>query len=689
MVEYGNTLYIVTAHEGYVDPAYNQGHQGFLMIAVDKATMTGSIVSSDLWHSFAQYIAQKDGNLYVLEQSEGSRYTSLAQYDPTTMDSTTIPVLEYGGSRTSAWAIACYASVDAIAVSSSHVLGLGTSIDQSNYDSVTENTPHNIYVTVTPQANFTQEATKVKWLTNYSGGGKAFLGTKITKVNDNRFMVSWEEYGTSQAVSIEDGLSSSVLHYVFLDGQGNKISKEFTAAAPISDCQPIVNGSKIVYYASNASMVNFYSIDAQSGAFSKKLYRVAGEKATWSVKDNVLVVSGTGALSIDTEAHFRYPISSTGSWYTNYSGDNAWKPIREHVKKIVIENGVSSVPDSAFVFYDNLVEVEISPGVKSIGKLAFYSCNALEKITIPASVTSIGEDFLWTGYTWISGGGHVVRATIYAPKDSYAASYAKKNNIAYVAIKDVAKKISVTGVKTLTTLYLEKGKAVTLPAAVQPSNATDKTFTWKTGNKKVVSVNTKTGKIKALKKGSTTLTVTTKDGKKTAKVKVVVVTKTTKLKTLKAFKPVGLTVGKTVQIKPKVSPTNATRVIPTYKSSKKSVVTVDAAGVIKALKKGTTVITVKAAGKTQKFTVTVGSVLPKKITLNKKSLSIKAKSTFALKVKWSPTKASPKTVKWTTSNKRVATVSSKGVVKGVKKGRAVITATTWNGKTVKCAVTVR
>ena len=56
MTETNGTLYIVTGHEGYVDESVGQGHQGFLMIAVDQASMTGKIVSCDLWHSFAQYI---------------------------------------------------------------------------------------------------------------------------------------------------------------------------------------------------------------------------------------------------------------------------------------------------------------------------------------------------------------------------------------------------------------------------------------------------------------------------------------------------------------------------------------------------------------------------------------------------------------------------------------------------------
>ncbi len=431
MTEHDGTLYIVTGHEGYVDPEYNQGHQGFLMIAVDEASMTGEIVDCDLWHSFAQYIECRDSDLYVLEQSEGSRYTKLTKYDTGTLKESSFPVLQYGGSHTSAWAISCYASVDGMAVSSDNVLCLGTSIDQSQYDNVSSDTAHNIYLTVTPISDFSEGATTVKWLTNYTGDGKSFLGTKITRINDNRFMVSWEEFGTSQEAGIEDGLSTSILHYVFLDGAGNVVSDEFTAPAPISDCQPVVKGSKIVYYGSNANMVDFYSIDAQTGEFHKRVYRVAGENAAWNLADGVLTISGTGPITVDTEAHYRYPVSSTAGGFVHSSSDNAWKPVREKVNKIVIEEGITDIPESAFAYFTNLVEVEIKPGVNSIGEKAFYSCNSLSKITIPSSVTSIGEDFLWTGSYWISDESHVVRAKIYAPEGSYAASYAKENGISY------------------------------------------------------------------------------------------------------------------------------------------------------------------------------------------------------------------------------------------------------------------
>lgn len=453
MEEANGILYIVTGHEGYVDPEYNQGHQGLLMIAVDEAAMTGQIISSNLSHSFAQYIACKDSNLYLLEQNEGFRCTALNKIDMEKSESTAVVSLKYGGVRDSARAIECYASVDGMALSSDHVLCLGTSIDQSKYDSVSAQTAHNIYLTVTPMADFSQETTSTKWLTDYTGKGKCFLGTKITKINDNRFMISWEETGSDEPKNVsddfDDTLSANTLHYIFIDGGGNPISQQFTAPAPISECQPIVKDGKIVYYASNETMVNFYSIDAQTGKFSKKIQRVAGENATWKLKNGVLTISGTGPISADPKAKQRVPVSSTTGNYV--ISDSAWKVIKGKVKKIVIKSGITSIPSNEFQYFSNLKEVVLESGVISIGKEAFADCGeALKKITIPSSVTSIGEGFLWSGYGVPSGDEfvNVVLASVYAPSDSYAIKYAKKHDIPYYYSDAVdLSKAKVSGLK--------------------------------------------------------------------------------------------------------------------------------------------------------------------------------------------------------------------------------------------------
>jgi len=165
----------------------------------------------------------------------------------------------------------------------------------------------------------------------------------------------------------------------------------------------------------------------------------------------------------------------------------------------------------------------------------------------------------------------------------------------------------VVSVKTQSILYLVKGKKVTIPAAVQPFNAKNKAVTWKSSKPKIVKVDAKTGKVKALKTGSAKITVTTVDGKKVATCKVYVVKKAKKFKkfTITPGKATSIVAGKTLQVKTKLNPKKATGIIPTYKSSKTSVAVIDKAGVVTAVKQGTTTITVKAGKKTKKFVLTV------------------------------------------------------------------------------------
>ena len=150
-------------------------------------------------------------------------------------------------------------------------------------------------------------------------------------------MISWEEYvsdDNKKNSSANDPLSSSTLHYLFVDGKGKSLSKEFTTAAPISDCQPVVKDSRVVYYASNSNTLNFYSINSDNGKADKKTYHIAGDNATWNFKNGILTISGYGPLSISTEENHRYPVSSTKGWFTFYS-DSSWKAIKNQIRKVI------------------------------------------------------------------------------------------------------------------------------------------------------------------------------------------------------------------------------------------------------------------------------------------------------------------------------------------------------------------
>jgi alpha-amylase len=115
---------------------------------------------------------------------------------------------------------------------------------------------------------------------------------------------------------------------------------------------------------------------------------------------------------------------------------------------------------------------------------------------------------------------------------------------------------------------------------------------------------------------------------------------------------------------------------------------VDANGVVTAKKAGTAKITVKTkSGKQTVCKVTVPANV-KKIKLNKKKLTLKVKKSYRLKATLKPSGIKD-TLTWKSSNKKVASVDKNGKIKAKKKGKAVITVTTSNGKKATCKVTVK
>ena len=101
-----------------------------------------------------------------------------------------------------------------------------------------------------------------------------------------------------------------------------------------------------------------------------------------------------------------------------------------------------------------------------------------------------------------------------------------------------------------------------------------------------------------------------------------------------------------------------------------------------------TVTSTKGAKATVKITVQKQKVATKKLkaTVSTKQILKKGKK-VKLKVAKTPFTAQD-TVKWTSSNKKIATVTSKGVVKGLKKGTATITAKAGK-KVVRFKITVK
>ncbi len=225
-------------------------------------------------------------------------------------------------------------------------------------------------------------------------------------------------------------------------------------------------------------------------------------------------------------------------------------------------------------------------------------------------------------------------------------------------------------------------------SSVKVTNATPyfRVVAWYSDNTSIAKVNSY-GKITAGKKpGKTYVTVVMSTGEAT-KIKVTVQKGKIKTKSISGLKKkVTVNKGKTLKLTPVLSPQTSQEKI-SYSSSNKKVATVSSKGIIKGIKAGTTKITVKSGTKKFVVTVTVPKTATKKITGVKSAISLKRGKTYKLKPKKVPANCDYK-IFYNSSNKKVATVTSKGVITARKKGSTTITIK--SGKiSVKCKVTVK
>lgn len=148
-------------------------------------------------------------------------------------------------------------------------------------------------------------------------------------------------------------------------------------------------------------------------------------------------------------------------------------------------------------------------------------------------------------------------------------------------------------------------------------------------------------------------------------------------------KTVHVAVGKRVKLTTtvNVSPNQSAYKKVSYQSSNKSIATVSSSGYVKGVKAGTCSVTVSSkVNRKKKAKITVNVV--KKVTsvsIEKPKNPVYVGNSVTLKVTVKPESGSYKKVIWSTSDKTVATITSKGVLKGVKAGNVTIKATSVDG----------
>ncbi|MBQ4364641.1 MAG: Ig-like domain-containing protein [Clostridia bacterium] len=228
-------------------------------------------------------------------------------------------------------------------------------------------------------------------------------------------------------------------------------------------------------------------------------------------------------------------------------------------------------------------------------------------------------------------------------------------------------------------LTLNDGTSATLTASIKPDNVSITSLNWRSTNKKVATVN-ENGVIKAVGPGTCKIVATTKDTGKKAVCKVTVVE--TPVKRVKLSRStLTLAMNKTYTLKATTVPSYATNQKMTWTTSNKKIVRVSKTGKIRAVAPGTATVTVISQDGGHKATCTVTVKRPKiqSLATEQTTMEMGLGTKQAIVLIPTPAGASTTKVKYVSSNKSVAKVSSSGVVSAVGEGTAIITITPNDG----------
>ncbi len=247
-----------------------------------------------------------------------------------------------------------------------------------------------------------------------------------------------------------------------------------------------------------------------------------------------------------------------------------------------------------------------------------------------------------------------------------------------------------TGISlTNTSITMIEGNTADIIAIVHPS-AADQTVTWASADEEIATVD-QNGIVKAVKTGETIVTATTVNGI-VAECHVTVIPAIVAVEKIKV-EPDKLTmnVGDVETLVATVTPYYATDPAVTWASANSTIATVSDSGVVTAVSPGEVTIYVASSNGLRAeclVTVLTPEILPTDITLTNSELVIYEGETTELIDIVFPFEATDKTVLWESSDEDIVAVDQAGMVTGLMVGNAVVTATTVNGLTATCSVTV-
>ena len=263
MEEAGGKLYVYTCHEMYAD-SNGINHQANMFFTIDESSMSltdsmydvSNLTDGYVSHSFNQFIKADESGKYIyrVDHSESSNYTMNGSY--LSVNGITLTKYKADGKST---AVSVSIPVKFDMNKSNYTgasiggfeLGSGNCLIAYAKDVSSSCKTRNVYISVTDELfNGTQNIA----LTNYGTSSKVTCRTpQLIKINDNLFLVMWEEYNSSTGKTTTKTMT--------VDSNGKTISKAVSHSFGLSDCQPVVCSDGMVkWYVTNNSKPTLYKL---------------------------------------------------------------------------------------------------------------------------------------------------------------------------------------------------------------------------------------------------------------------------------------------------------------------------------------------------------------------------------------------------------------------------------------------
>ena len=361
--------------------------------------------------------------------------------------------------------------------------------------------------------------------------------------------------------------------------------------------------------------------------------------------------------------------------------------------KVTLPNTLESLGERAFQYCDVLADVDLGAGLKVIPKYCFYEDPALQKVILPYQFTTVNASAFanCTKLTDITFNRNVSsvdasalsykdKTTIHGVKGTYAETFASDNGFKFEALNAPVTGITLSKEK----IEIAKDKSIRLTASLTPVDTSDE-LTWTSSNEEVATV--EDGVVKAVGLGEAEIVAMAGSVTKSCPVKVYQGVNNITLDVTSHT----MTIGDFLQLTATIYPKDAEYKDVIWSSDNEDVAVVDQKGLVQAKAYGKVKITAtsKDGGLEAVCNVTVEPVAVTEVSLNAKAVTLKVGETYQLKETILPENATDKTVTWTSSNTKAATVSG-GAVTAVGTGSAVIIVKTNSGaKTASCTVTVQ